>query len=285
MTQRNNVGERGKGKPRESWQTTGRFHVWPHADGQTRPSQTRLGARRCHLGRCNQRRGARRMSAPIHFASSGCQRSGAWRHKQRERQRKMRACGGHPGHGREALEEQPLWGDKGRGQDRKKKSCFSEGNFGVFFHWHSGDGTRGPTSEWGSLLTLHSSVRFRLVGPFQGIPGQFACNFCRWRCRRRVSQQGTEALREQRLASSGNANVNKICLVSWCEEKTFEKLLKHRVWWSVYDTLCFLPKYCQFTDRSDSSASTCHLSSNIAQKKYNSIWNEAKKTHFKDCRS
>lgn len=129
MTQRNNVGERGEGKPRESWQTTGRFHVWLSADEQTRPSQTRLGARRCHLGQWNQQRGARRMSAPIHYASPCCQRSGAWRHKQRERQKKMRVCGGHPGHGREALEEQRLWGHKRRGENgrtKKRKVAFQK---------------------------------------------------------------------------------------------------------------------------------------------------------------
>lgn len=166
MTQRNNVGEWGKGKPRESWQTTGRLHVWPSADGQTRPSQTRLGARRCHLGQWNRRRGARRMSAPIHFASSCCQRSGAWRHKQRQRQRKMRACGGHPGHDREALEEQRLWGDKRKGED-EKKSCFSEGNFGVFFHWHSGDGTRGPNLWVGKSVNLARQLVFNWPDNFR----------------------------------------------------------------------------------------------------------------------
>lgn len=101
------------------------------------------------------------MSAPIHSASPRCQRSGAWRHKQRERQKKMRACGGHPGRGREALEEQRLRGHKRRGEDgrtkKKKKSCFSKDHLGIFLHRNSGDGTRGPTSEWGSLLTLHGN--------------------------------------------------------------------------------------------------------------------------------
>lgn len=143
MTQRNNVGEGGEGKPRESWQTTGRFHVWLSADEQTRPSQTRLGARRCHLGQWNQQRGARRMSAPIHSASPRCQRSGAWRHKQRERQKKMRACGGHPGRGREALEEQRLWGHKRRGEDGRTKKEKEKLLFKRSF------GHLPPSEQWG----------------------------------------------------------------------------------------------------------------------------------------
>lgn len=57
----------------------------------------------------------------------------------------------------------------------RKQSCFSEGHFGVFLHWHSGDGTRGVggrlTSEWGSLL--HDSVCFQLLRQISRNSGKF----------------------------------------------------------------------------------------------------------------
>lgn len=64
---------------------------------------------------------------------------------------------------------------RGGREDKKKKSCFSKDHLGIFLHLNSGDGTRGPTSEWGSLLTLHDNrlpaadrVCFQLVPTVSG---------------------------------------------------------------------------------------------------------------------